>query len=162
MLFAERLATLGTTLVTPRISILLVRIAMGVLFLKAGLDKIFDGGWTASGYLLNAVDGPFTSFMEIFANNASVDYLVMWGEVAIGLALILGAATRWTALAGGLMMLLFYISQLPPEHGWVNDRLFYILALNLLAVVRAGTYFGVDGWLEDTEAKYPPLRYVLG
>ena len=90
------------------------------------------------------------------------DNLVMWGEVAIGLALILDAATRWTAVAGALMIGLFYIGQIPPEHGWVTDKVIYILALNVLWVVRAGTYFGIDGLLVKTETKHPPLRYVLG
>ena len=152
----------GKTMATPRLSILALRIAMGVMFLKAGLDKVTDGGWTATGFLLNATDGPFAGMLEAMANNGAVDNLVMWGEIAIGLALILGAATRWTALAGALMVGLFYISQLPPAHGWVTDRLVYFLALNLLAVVRAGTYFGIDGLLVATERRYPPLRYVLG
>ena len=86
----------------------------------------------------------------------------MWGEVAIGLALILGAATRWTALAAALMVGLFYISQLPPEHGWVSDRLVSFLALNLLAELRTGTHFGIDGLLVATERRCPPLRHVLG
>ena len=100
--------------------------------------------------------------MEFFANSAVTDNVVMWGQVAIGLALIVGAATRWTAVAGGLMIGLFYIAQLPPEHGWVSDKVIYILALNVLWVVRAGTYFGLDGWLVNTETKHRPLRFVLG
>ena len=60
------------------------------------------------------------------------------------------------------MIGLFYIAQLPPEDGWVSDKVIYILALNLLWVVRAGTYFGIDGWLVDTETKHRPLRFVLG
>ena len=49
MVIAERLAEFGRAMVTPRISILIVRLAMGVLSLKAGLDKIIDGEWTATG-----------------------------------------------------------------------------------------------------------------
>ncbi len=162
MAIAERITELSRTMVTPKISILVVRLAMGVLFLKAGLDKIIEGDWTASGFLLHATEGPFTGFMEFFANSATVDNVVMWGQVAIGLALILGAATRWTALVGAVMIGLFYIAQLPPEHGWISDKVIYILALNVLWVVRAGTYFGVDGWLVNTETKHRPLRYVLG
>ena len=162
MAIAERITELSRTMVTPKISILIVRLAMGVLFLKAGLDTVMEGDWTASGFLLHAMEGPFTGFMEFFANSAVTDNVVMWGQVAIGLALITGAATRWTVVAGALMMGLFYIAHPPPEHGWVNDKIIYILALNVLWVVRAGTYFGIDGWLVNTGTKHRPLRFVLG
>lgn len=68
-------------------------------------------------WLLNATKGPFTGFLKFFANSAVSVNLVIWGEVAIGLALILGAATRWTVLAGALMIRLFYIGQILPAHG---------------------------------------------
>ena len=163
MKILEHFNNLGRTMVTPHMSLLLLRVAMGALFLKAGLDKLFtEGGWTASGYLLNASYGPLKGFFATMANNPLVDGLVIWGLILMGVALILGAATRWTALMGTLLMLMFYLTQLPPEHGFVSDRMIYILALNVLAVARAGTYLGVDGWLENTEGKYPPLKYVLG
>ena len=162
MKMAERITELSRTMVTPKISILAVRLALGALFLKSGLDKVMEGDWTATGFLIHATAGPFAGFMEFFANSAVTDNVVMWGQVAIGLALILGAATRWTAAAGALMMGLFYIANLPPEHGWVSDKVIYILALNLLWVVRAGTYFGIDGLLVNTENKHRPLKLVLG
>ncbi|MFQ6027241.1 MAG: DoxX family protein [Dehalococcoidia bacterium] len=163
MKILEEFNNVGRTMVTPHVSLLLLRVAMGVLFLKAGLDKLFaEDGWSASGYLLNATYGPFKGFFEGMAGSPLVDGLVMYGLILIGVALLLGAATRWTALMGSLLVLLFYLTQLPPEHGFVSDRMIYILALNLLAVARAGTYFGIDGLLERTEEKYPPLKYVLG
>lgn len=162
MSIVERITEFSRTMVTPKISILVVRVALGVLFLKAGLDKIMEGDWTASGFLLHATEGPFAGFLEFFANSAVTDNVVMWGQVAIGLALIVGAATRWTVVAGALMMGLFYIAQLPPEHGWVSDKIIYILALNLLWVVRAGTFFGIDGWLVDAESRHRPLKLLLG
>lgn len=81
--------------------------------------------------------------MDFFANRAVTDNVVMWGQVAIGLALIVGAATRRTVVAGASMMGLFCVAQLPPEQGWVGHKIIYNLALNVLWVVRAGTYFGI-------------------
>ena len=145
---------------------LALRVGIGVLYLWAGLEKLVaeyaGAGWSATVYLLNASYGPFAGFMANFANNMAVDLLVMWGLTFIGVAMILGAATRWAALAGVAITLLFFMTELPPPHGWVSDRIIYILAFNLLAVARAGTFFGVDGWLERVEEKYPPLRFVLG
>ncbi len=162
MKILEQVKNAGRTMVVPHVSLLLLRVGMGAMFLWAGLDKLFAGDWTATGYLLNATYGPFGGVWGNFANNWMVDGLVLWGMILIGSALILGAATRWTALMGTLLMLFFYLTQLPPEHGFFSDRLIYMLALNVLAMARAGTYFGVDGWLERTEEKYPALKLVLG
>ena len=150
----------------PKLSMLALRVGLGVLYLWAGLSKLvaeYAGeGWSATGYLLNASYGPLAGFMANFADNMAVDLLEMWGLTFIGVALILGAATRWAAMAGIAIMTLFFLTELPPAHGWVSDRVIYILALNLIAVARAGTFFGVDGWLDWIEEKYPPLRFVLG
>jgi thiosulfate dehydrogenase [quinone] large subunit len=162
MKILEQVKNAGRTMVVPHVSLLLLRVGMGAMFLWAGLDKLLAGDWTATGYLLNAIYGSFGGIWANFANNWMVDGLVLWGMILIGAALLLGAATRWTALMGTLLMLFFYLTQLPPEHGLFSDRLIYMLALNVLAMARAGTYFGVDGWLERTEEKYPPLKLGLG
>ena len=80
----------------------------------------------------------------------------------IGMALVLGVAIRFTALSGSVMLALFYLAQLPPEQGWVSEKIIYILGLNVLAAARAGTFYGVDGVLEGIERRVPMLRYVLG
>ena len=150
-------------IVSPRWMLLVLRLALGWLFLYAGWEKLTaEGGWTATGFLTHAVEGPFTGLFESMAGAAAVDWLVMLGEVLIGVALILGVAVRWTALAASAMLALFYLAQLPPEHGWVSDRLIYIIGLNVLAAARAGTFYGVDGLLEGAERRVPALRYVLG
>ena len=147
----------------PRWMLLLLRLSMGWFFLHAGWEKLVaEGGWTAAGFLTHAVEGPFAGFFEGMAGSGVVDGLVIAGELFIGSALILGAAVRWTALAASLMLLLFYLAQLPPENGWVSDKILYILSLNVLAAARAGTFYGVDGLLEGIEKRVPVLRYALG
>ncbi len=162
----ERVGRWSDGMVMPHVSMLVLRVGVGILYLWAGLDKLIaqyaGEGWSATGYLLNASYGPLAGFFGNFANNSLVDGLVMWGLTLIGISLILGAAVRWGAVAGIAITLFFYLTQLPPEHGWVSERIIYILAFNLLVVARAGTYFGVEGWLDKFEEKYPPLRYVLG
>ena len=44
MNITERFGNFGRTMVTPHVSILLLRVALGALFLKAGLDKLFTEG----------------------------------------------------------------------------------------------------------------------
>ena len=165
MNLGERVGRWGEGTGMPQISVLILRIGLGILYLWAGLDKLIaeyaGEGWSATGYLLNSTHGPLAEFFGNFANNSFVDGLVMWGLTLIGVSLILGAAVRWGALAGIAITGLFYLTQLPPEHGWVSERLIYILGLNMLAVMRAGAFLGVDGWLDELEERYPPLKYVL-
>ena len=60
------------------------------------------------------------------------------------------------------MVVLSYLTKLPPEHGWVSDILICILALDLRAVVRAGTYSGTYRWLEIAKRRLTPLRSPVG
>ena len=143
--------------------LLLLRLALGWVFLHAAVEKLTtEGGWTATGFLTHAVNGPLAGFFSGMAGVAAVDWLVMIGELLIGLVLIFGVAVRFTALAAAAMLLLFYLAQLPPENGWVSDKIIYILGLNVLAAARSGTFLGVDHLLRSLERKVPPLRYVLG
>ncbi len=153
----------GLGVVPPKYLLLGLRLGLGWLFLHAAVEKLTtDGGWTAAGFLAHAVTGPFASIFQDMAGVVAVDWLVMVGELFIGLALVLGVATRFTALAASAMLALFYLAQLPPEHGWVSEKIVYILALNVLAAARAGTFYGIDGLLEGVEKRAPQLRYVLG
>ena len=143
--------------------LLLLRLALGWVFLHAAVEKLTtEGGWTATGFLTHAVNGPLAGFFSGMAGVAAVDWLGMIGELLIGLVLIFGVAVRFTALAAAAMLLLFYLAQLPPENGWVSDKIIYILGLNVLAAARSGTFLGVDHLLRSLERKAPPLRYVLG
>ncbi|MEE9248026.1 MAG: hypothetical protein V3U79_04935 [Dehalococcoidia bacterium] len=37
-----------------------------------------------------------------------------------------------------------------------------VIALNMLAAARAGTFWGIDGMLEQVQRRAPQVRYVLG
>lgn len=161
-----------------------LRIAVGFIFLTAGIQKAFLSAepWTAAGFLkfgtvgtpaLGApVEGviynPTHEFWVGLAGNAglmsAVDFLVVFGQIAIGAALILGIATRFAALMGTLMMLLFFVSAWEFEHGIVNQHLTYALITGTIGYLGAGRVWGIDGALERMEAvrHTPALRYLLG
>jgi thiosulfate dehydrogenase (quinone) large subunit len=87
--------------------VVLVRLYVGVYFLKAGWGKITGGQFDAGGFLANAVKNPvkgpdgsvvygaYVSFLEKFAlpNVDVFNTIVPWGELLIGLGLILGCLT---------------------------------------------------------------------
>jgi thiosulfate dehydrogenase (quinone) large subunit len=109
----------------------LVRLALGVLFLWSGVAKAL-GGFTAASYLTTAT-GPVASVFQTLAGNPVVDFLVVFGEIGIGLALLSGLFLTFACYSGMLMMALFYFSKFPPAHGLVNDQVIYFLLFWLFA-----------------------------
>jgi len=146
----------------------LLRAVVGVIFLWAGLEKLIGGGgeWSAAGFLQFGTGGtlgwPFvtgevaegTVFNPThdiwvgFAGNETamtvVNFLVMFGQVGIGVSLILGLLTRFGATMGTLMMLLFFFAAWEFEFGIVNQHLTYAVVTAFLGFVGAGNYYGLD------------------
>lgn len=91
-----------------------------------------------------------------------MDPQVIAGELAIGVALMLGIATRFTVFAGIGLFLPLYLVHLPPVDGRVSSHIVYMLALGVLGAGRAGTIYGIYGLLEGLERRWPLLRYLPG
>lgn len=134
---------------------MILQIALGVVFLWAGIGK-FSSDFTAEGYLLNATAGPFKDMFMAMAGSALVDGLVMYGQVLIGAALVLGVFTRFAAYSGALMMVLFYLSVLPPEQGYITQHIIYALGLHLVA-----TFSTQNKFAKMIGDKMPALKQVL-
>jgi|SRR4029079_11879077 thiosulfate dehydrogenase [quinone] large subunit len=172
----------GTLTKGQRIATAAVRITVGAMFLTAGLEKALGGTFNATGFLKGATAGtpylataaekviynPTHDLWVSLAGNASlmpfVNWLVVFGEIAIGAALMLGLFTRFAAIAGALMMGLFYLALWDLSHGVVNEQLLLGVTTLFLGVIGAGRYYGVDSILEKATAvrQAPQLRYVLG
>jgi thiosulfate dehydrogenase (quinone) large subunit len=158
-------------------SLLSLRLVMAYVFLSAGIQKVLDPGWTAAGFLTNAVPegNPFAGVFAAMADGWLwlIDPLNVWGQVLIGLALLVGAFVRLAALGGAMMMLLYWLTQfqaglllgLPVENGFVvTYHLVYAIILFGVGAFGAGRILGVDSRLEESEAvrSRPWLRYLLG
>jgi thiosulfate dehydrogenase [quinone] large subunit len=145
---------------------LLVRIAMGVLMLTLGIRLLTEGGWNAwmqiGGFLPSVVRGPFSGpFVALWENPVILD-LVVWGSILVGTAMILGVFVRLAAIGGAMMMLMFYISTIPPQFGWVNQQMVFLLIFSLFPALGPGYQLGLDHFLKPLEKRYPVLRFVLG
>ena len=101
----------------------LLRLLLGYHFLYEGLDKLFNSNWTSGGFLIQA-NWLFADFFHWLANNSSlipiVDALNIYGQILIGLGLILGLFSRYAAVSGAVLLLLYYIA-IPP---FMNDLFF--------------------------------------
>ncbi len=149
---------------------------MGWAFLYAGLEKVLEAGWSAQGYLANVAATNGNPLEGVFAWMAAtpwfveiVNVAVPWGELLIGLALLVGAVVRLAAFFGALMMLLFYFGNWSVEHGLINGDFAYMLVFLAVAAFGAGRILGLDQYLENIDVggetlleRYPRLDYVLG
>ena len=164
-------------------AIAVLRVATGIVFLTAGLEKFLGAEpFSAAGFLKGATTGvpylgtaaegvvynPTHDFWVSLAGNATlmpiVNWLVVAGEIGIGALLILGLFTRFAAVAGALMMGLFFVATWDFSHGVINEQLMYGIVTAVLGVVAAGRYYGFDAVLEKaaTIRRAPQLRYVMG
>ncbi|WP_127504725.1 DoxX family membrane protein [Actinoplanes solisilvae] len=147
----------GRTAVAARYLLAGIRLALGWVFLWAFLDKLFglgrgtpaanawlDGGSPTAGFLGKAATGPFTGLYNAIAGNVVVDVLFMTALLGIGVALILGIGMRIAAAAGALLTILMWTAVLPPEtNPFMDDHLIYAAVLILLALLGAGTTWGL-------------------
>jgi len=140
------------------IALVVMRVLIGWHFLYEGVAKLLKPDWSAAGYL-KVAKGPLAGLFQSMANNqdvlAWVNFLNMWGLTLIGLGLILGCLTRYAAIGGACMVLLYYFAN-PPFIGYfssqategsyllVNKNLVEIGALFVIAVTYSGRYIGLD------------------
>ena len=164
-----------------------LRIVVGIIFLWAGLEKVLaPEPFSAAGFLQFATSGtlgwPFVTgevaegtvfnpthdFWVGMAGNEGamgiVNFLVPYGQIGIGISLILGLLTRFGAAMGTLMMLLFFVAAWEFEFGIVNQHLTYALVTAFIGYIGAGRYYGLDAVIEKLAIvrQSPQLRYVLG
>ncbi|MBO8172831.1 MAG: DoxX family protein [Bacillaceae bacterium] len=133
--------------------LLLFRLYLGWAWLTAGYHKIVDG-FDASGYLAGAVQKAtgehpavpswWAGFLEGFAipNVGLFNVLVPWGEFLVGIGLLLGALTTFSALMGIVMNFAFLFSGTLST----NPQMVLLTIFILAAGYNAGK-LGVDRWL---------------
>ena len=145
-----------------------VRLFVGFAWLGSGLGKLFpdgkpmgagwlDGGASLAGYWERAVAIPdppgraaisfewYRDFLNfLLASNAEgwFAYIIVLGEIAVGLGLIFGALTGFAAFFGAVMNMSFLLA----GSASTNPVLF-TLAIGLMLAWRVAGYYGVDRWL---------------
>ena len=146
---------------------LILRLLTGWWMLHAGLTKLMEGGFDASGYLMFASQGTILAPIEVwFAQNALgfVNFMIPVGEFLIGLGLLVGAFVRLAAFFGGFLMMFFYFTNADWGHGMVSGDMMGMLLIITLGVAGAGRVWGVDQFLEkmDWAKNSRWAAYILG
>ncbi|MFC1693111.1 DoxX family membrane protein [Candidatus Latescibacterota bacterium] len=139
-------------------ALVFLRILIGWHFLYEGIAKVLNPYWTSAGFLLESkwiFSGIFTSMAANPVVLKIVDFMNMWGLIAIGLGLIVGCLARVASMAGILLLLLYYVAN-PPFIGFtytaplegsyliVNKNLIETFALLVLSLFPTGCIIGLD------------------
>ena len=138
---------------------LVIRLYLGYVWLMAGWKKVTSETWTGSekgaavrGFISGAlakaeqggdVVGWYAAFLEnVVLPNATVfSYMVAYGELLVGLGLILGFLTGIAAFFGGLMNVSFLFA------GTLSTNpLLFVLATWLVLAWKVAGWYGLDRW----------------
>lgn len=141
-------------------SLFVLRLAVGIEFLMAGLAKMSD--WSAAGFLSGAT-GPLAGWFQSMAGNPLVDFLNVWGLTLVGVAMILGLLVRPAALAGASMMVLYYLADFEGNtaHGFIDQHIILALIFVVFLSGGVGHVFGLDGLAKEHFRKAGRMINIL-
>ena len=140
---------------------LVVRLYVGWAWLESGWGKIHNAAWVGdkagaalSGFVQGAlaktsgphpdVQGWYAWFLThaILPNAPAWGQVVAWGELAVGIGLILGILTGVAAFFGAFMNLNFLMA------GTISvNPVLGVMALGLVMAWKVAGYIGIDRWL---------------
>lgn len=152
-----------------KISLLLVRLSLGWLFFYSGITKILNPDWTSIKYLQGAKSlTGFYAWMTQPSILSVVDIMNEWGQLLLGISLILGIAVRLSTTLGAILMTLYYAA-LPfpypnPQSLIVDQHVIFALVMIYLGAVRAGRAYGLEEWCSKLPicSRFPRFRKLLG
>ncbi len=144
-----------------------LRVALGFMFLYGGYEKIQTelGGKFATSGFLSHVGGPLAYVFTSMSGNPVVEYLLVYGELLVGLSLILGVVTRVGGVSGALLSILLYLSTLPAmpatytggyfnylltTNALINEYIIFALVFVAFVFLVPGRFFGLDGLLQNS------------
>jgi len=140
----------------------LLRVYTGVFFAWHGFGKLSGGNFEDGmrGFLNSKLDSsyPFYRlFLEsvVLPNSGLFATIIAWGELLVGLALIVGLATHYAAVAGALLVANFWFAKGEGILAGSNHDAIWLVIFVVLATVPAGKIAGLDDGLSD---RMPFLR----
>jgi thiosulfate dehydrogenase (quinone) large subunit len=140
---------------------LILRLYAGWVWLQAGWEKLHDPTWTGakagtalSGFVNHAltetggahpnVEGWYAWFLQqaVLPNAAVWSYVVSWGELLVGIALILGIFTGLAAFFGAFMNMNYLLA------GSVSTNpILLVIAILLVLAWKTAGWWGLDRWV---------------
>lgn len=153
---------------------LAVRVYLGWQWLHAGYEKMINPVWVGekagvaiSGFVNGAlaktvgahpdVSSWYASFLQncVLPNAKIWSYLITYGEILVGLGLILGALTFLSAFFGFFMNLNYLLAGTVST----NPQLL-VLALLLMVAHKTSGYIGLDHYVERAGKSWALFRQI--
>lgn len=134
------------------------RVLIGWYCLYEGVIKLVNPNWSSFAFLTDS-QGWFAFLFKAIAASQSIvtviDYINIWGLIAIGLGLILGLFARIATISGIVLIGLYWLSHpalinakymLPSEESvmWVGKNLIFISLLLVLLAFPTSKKIGID------------------
>jgi thiosulfate dehydrogenase [quinone] large subunit len=163
-----------------------LRIAMGFVFLWPFLDKMFGLGFaTTPENSWLAGTSPTQGFLNFYGVNQNSPFAFLFSDVLgntyqlvdiaymgmllfAGIALMSGVLVRLSSISTIIFLISVYLSEwiIAPAEGTmvfnplIDDHIIYILVLLLFIIVPVGNYLGLGEWWSRFSfvEKYPILR----
>ena len=167
------------------ISLAVLRVSMGFVFLWAFLDKTFGlhystpsakawihGGSPTKGFLKSVDVGPLQSWFHSIAGTWWADWLFMLGLLGVGLTLILGVLMYAGTIAGVALLGFMWLAELPlaqhtgtgaasgSTNPFADYHYIYAVVLIVLALTGAARMWGFGHWWAALPVvrRHPRLR----
>lgn len=146
------------------ISLTVLRVLVGWHLLYEGVSKLISPYWSSAAYLLDS-KWLLSGIAETIVANPTLlsisDNVNMWGLTLIGTLLLLGLFTRHAAVAGAILVLLYYLFAPPflgleyskPAEGSyliVNKNLIEACTLWVLYILPTSHIIGLDRFFKVT------------
>ncbi|MBA3736281.1 MAG: DoxX family membrane protein [Actinobacteria bacterium] len=140
-----------------------LRVTLGVLFLSVWASNLHKGLYSTHGYQglihryvdTGSAPEPWKALMRTVADAAVVTSKAqLVTELAFGLFLLAGVATRLVALGAAFFLGSLWLSEIGVPHEWIWSLVFPTLVAFAVSLLSAGRVFGLDRWLLERE----PLR----
>ena len=138
--------------------LLVLRVIIGYHFLYEGFNKLFADSWSSGGFLIQS-NWIFSDLFIALANSPSLivvsDFLNIWGQIFIGLGLMLGLFSKYAAYAGAALLFLYYVA-IPPfvdSYTFVDRNFLELLGLLIIALFQTSHIIGLDGLLSKVRSK---------
>ena len=140
-----------------------IRVFVGFAWLEAGWHKFTDPAWVGEeagtairGYWERAVAVPdegrpaityewYRDFLQMLLDNGAeswMTYAITFGEIAVGVGLILGILTGFAAFFGALMNMSFLLAGSAS-----TNPIMFTLAVGIMLAWKVAGYYGVDRYL---------------
>lgn len=110
----------------PGVAPLVLRVALGAIFLWHGYDKIFSTGIPGVAGFLGSLGIPLPNLMA---------YVLAYGELAAGILLILGLFTHWAAKYATIVAIVaLFVVHLPNGFSIANGGYEFIMLILASAI----------------------------